>query len=75
MVIIALTAAAISTLYRSPSGGAQIKTAALLAASRLRDLRSNAMTSGYERIAAIDVDSATMRVQRRQRANLHFRDR
>jgi general secretion pathway protein H len=55
MVVIALTAAAISTLYRSPSGAAQVKTAALLAASRLRDLRSSAMTSGIERIAAIDV--------------------
>ncbi len=60
LVIIAMTAAAISTLYRSPSGSAQIKTAALLAASRLRDMRSNAMTSGSESFAAIDVDRHTM---------------
>lgn len=60
LVIIAMTAAAISTLYRSPSGSAQVKTAALLAASRLRDMRSNAMTSGSESFAAIDVDRRTM---------------
>lgn len=60
LVIIAMTVAAISTLYRSPSGGAQIKTAALLAASRLRDLRANAMTSGNERVAIIHVDERAM---------------
>lgn len=60
LVIIAMTAAAISTLYRSPSGSAQIKTAALLAASRLRDLRANAMTSGNERVATIHVDARAM---------------
>jgi general secretion pathway protein H len=60
LVVIAMTVAAISTLYRSPSGSAQVKTAALLAASRLRDLRSNAMTSGNERFAAINVDRRTM---------------
>lgn len=54
LVIIALAAAAISTLYRAPSGASQVKTAALLAASRLRDLRSGAMTTGIETIAEID---------------------
>lgn len=60
MLIIAMTAAAIATLYRSPSGSQQIKTAALLAASRLRDLRANAMTSGSERVATIHVDARAM---------------
>jgi general secretion pathway protein H len=56
LVVIALTAAAISTLYRAPSGASQVKAQALIAASRLRDLRSNAMTSGADRVAAIDVE-------------------
>lgn len=54
LVIIALAAGAVSTLYRAPSGASQVKTAALLAASRLRDLRSGAMTSGADTIAEID---------------------
>jgi len=60
LVIMAMTAAAISTLYRTPSGDAQVKTAALLAASRLRDLRANAMTSGTEGVAVIDVERRAM---------------
>jgi general secretion pathway protein H len=56
MVVMALTAAAISTLYRAPSGASQVRSVALIAASRLRDLRSNAMTSGTERVADIDVE-------------------
>ena len=60
LVIIAMTAASISTLYSSQSGGAQLKTAALLAASRLRDVRAKAMTSGAESLAAIDVGGHTM---------------
>lgn len=64
LVVIAMTAAAIATLYRSPSGASQVKTQALIAASRLRDLRSNAMTSGSESVAAIDV----------QRRSIEFSD-
>ncbi len=60
MVVIALTAAAIATLYRAPSGAQQVKTEALIAASRLRDLRSNAMTSGTEGAATIDVERRTI---------------
>ena len=60
LVIISLTAAAISTMVRSPSSSAQVKTAALLAASRLRDLRSGAMTSGIEGVSVIDVEHRTM---------------
>lgn len=55
LVIIALTAGAISMLYRSPSSDAQLKTASLTAASRLRDIRSGAMVSGTDRLAVIDV--------------------
>lgn len=54
LVIIALAATAVSTLYKGPSGATQVKTAALLAASRLRDLRAGAMTTGIETVAAID---------------------
>lgn len=56
LVVIGLTAGAIATLYRSPSSAAQLKTASLLAASRLRDIRSGAMVSGTDRIAVIDVE-------------------
>lgn len=55
LVIVALTAGAISMLYRSPSSDAQLKTASLMAASRLRDIRSGAMISGTDRLAVIDV--------------------
>ncbi|MBN9290519.1 MAG: prepilin-type N-terminal cleavage/methylation domain-containing protein [Hyphomicrobium denitrificans] len=55
LVIVALTAGAISMLYRSPSSEAQLKTASLMAASRLRDIRSGAMISGSDRLAVIDV--------------------
>lgn len=54
LVIVALTTAAISTLYRTPSGASQVKAAALLTASHLRDLRSGAMTTGTETVAEID---------------------
>jgi general secretion pathway protein H len=54
LVIVAMTTAAISALYRTPSGASQVKTAALLAASHLRDLRSGAMTTGSETVAEID---------------------
>ncbi len=56
LVVIALSAGAISTLYRSPSSGAQLKTASLQAASRLRDIRSGAMISGVDRVAVVDVE-------------------
>lgn len=59
MLVIAMTSAAVATLYRAPSGAAQVKTAALTAASRLRDLRAKAMTTGIERVAVIDVAQRT----------------
>lgn len=54
LLIIALAAAAVSSLYRAPSDASQVKTAALLTASHLRDLRSSAMTTGTETTAQID---------------------
>lgn len=57
MLVMAITVAAVSTLYRSPSGGLQVKATAQLAASRLRDLRAAALASGRERVATIDVDA------------------
>jgi general secretion pathway protein H len=60
LVIIALTAGAISMLYRSPSSDAQLKTASLTVASRLRDIRSGAMVSGTDRLAVIDVVQRSM---------------
>jgi general secretion pathway protein H len=61
MVIIIMSIAAISTLYRAPSGAKQVKAAALLAASRLRDLRAAAMSTGSERVATIDVGERVIR--------------
>lgn len=60
LVIVALTAGAISMLYRTPSSDAQLKTASLMAASRLRDIRSGAMISGTDRVAVIDVVSKSI---------------
>ncbi len=61
MVVITMTIAAISTLYRSPSSGTQVKVSALLTASRLRDLRTSAMSTGSERAATIDVAQRVIR--------------
>jgi general secretion pathway protein H len=61
MVVVTITIGALSSLYRSPSSGAQVRAAALLAASRLRDLRVAAMTTGSERVATIDAEGRTIR--------------
>jgi general secretion pathway protein H len=61
MAVIAMTIAAVSTLYRSPSGTTQVKAAAVLAASRLRDLRAAAMATGSERVATFDVGERVIR--------------
>jgi general secretion pathway protein H len=55
MAIMGLMIAAVSVLYRQPSAGLEVKAAAQLAASRLRDLRAAALSSGSERVAIIDV--------------------
>jgi general secretion pathway protein H len=61
MVILAMAMVAVSALYRSPSGGVQVKAAALQTASRLRDLRAAAMTTASERLAMIDVNGRAIR--------------
>lgn len=61
MAVIAMAVVAVSTLYPSPSSGTQVKATALLAASRLRDLRAAAMTTGSERVATIDVTRRVIR--------------
>lgn len=73
MAIIVMAAAAVSSLYRSPSSGTQVKAAALLAASRLRDLRAAAMTTGSERVATIDVNNRVIRFSDGHAALTHNR--
>jgi general secretion pathway protein H len=53
MTIVAMTMASMSLLYRTPSGASLAKSTALLTASRLRDLRAVAMSTGSERFAEI----------------------
>jgi len=61
MVIVAMAAMTVTAVYRTPSGSAEVKAAALMVASRLRDLRAAAMTSGGERTAEIDAGSRVLR--------------
>jgi general secretion pathway protein H len=60
MSIAALSLAAVSFLYSSPSGATKVKSAALMTASRLRDLRAAAMSRGEERVARIDPGARTL---------------
>ncbi len=55
MVVLAMMMVATSTLYHAPSGRTQVRSTALLAASRLRDLRAIAMETGRARKATIDL--------------------
>lgn len=57
MVIVGMMVAAVSAVYRPGSGTLEVRAAAMLTASRLRDLRSSAITSGKDRVVTIDVDS------------------
>jgi general secretion pathway protein H len=61
MVVLTMAVAAVSTLMRGPSSGTRVKAAALLAASRLRDLRSAAMATGSDRVATVDVGERVIR--------------
>jgi general secretion pathway protein H len=61
MVILGMAMVAVSAVYRTPSGGLQLKAAARLTAARLRDLRAAAMATGKERVAMIDVGSRQIR--------------
>src|SRR5262245_9540516 len=61
MTVMALSFVAVSTLSKGPSAGVQVKSAARQMASRLRDLRAAAMTTGSERVAMIDVNGRSVR--------------
>src|SRR4051794_32016078 len=56
MTVIVMAYAAVTAIYTKPSRGIEVKAAARLTASRLRDLRAAAMTTGSERIATVDVN-------------------
>jgi general secretion pathway protein H len=61
MAILAMAFVAVSAVYKRPSQGVEVKAAARLAASRLRDMRAAAMNSGTERSAYFDVNARTIR--------------
>ena len=61
MTVMAMAFVAISALSKGPSAGVQVKSAARQMASRLRDLRAAAMTTGSERVATIDVNGRAVR--------------
>ncbi len=61
MLLVALTTTAVVSVYRAPSSGTQVKSAALHVASGLRDLRSSAMQSGTEHLAVIDPTARVVR--------------
>jgi general secretion pathway protein H len=61
MTVMALAFVAVSAFSKGPSAGAQVKSAARQMASRLRDLRAAAMTTGSERVATIDVNGRAVR--------------
>jgi len=61
MVILGMAIVAVSALYRAPSGGVQVKAAAQLTASRLRDLRATALSTASARSATFDVDARVIR--------------
>jgi general secretion pathway protein H len=61
LIVIALSATAVTVIYRKPSPELRVKSAAFVAASRFRDLRASAIVSGVERSANIDVDRRIIR--------------
>lgn len=61
MVVLAMAMVAVATFARSPSAGLKVKAAAQLTASRLRDLRAAALTTGSERRASFDVNARAIR--------------
>ena len=61
MVILGMVMTAVSALYLAPSSGVQVKAAALLTASRLRDLRATALATGSARSASFDVEARAIR--------------
>ena len=55
MVVVAVAASSVLVLYRKPSAAMEVKAAALVTASRFRDLRALAVSTGTQRAAQIDV--------------------
>ncbi|SFV33460.1 GspH/FimT family pseudopilin [Hyphomicrobium facile] len=54
MSVAVVAAGAISFAFRNPSPGLKVKNAAMMTASRLRDLRATAMARGEERVVQIE---------------------
>jgi general secretion pathway protein H len=61
MVVLGLAIVAVSAVYRAPSDGVQVRAAAQLTASRLRDLRAAALSTGTARSATFDVNGRVIR--------------
>ncbi len=61
MIIASLATASILVLYRGPSSDTELRAAALMTASRFRDLRVTAVETGTQRIASIDVERRLIR--------------
>lgn len=55
MVVVTVAASSVLVLYRQPSASTEVKSAALVTASRFRDLRALAVNTGTQRVAHIDV--------------------
>ncbi len=66
LALVALCMGAVTLLFRQPSAGAQLKTAAVTTASRLRDLRVAAMSTQTERLAVIDTNRRSVRFSDRR---------
>lgn len=61
MTIMVLAASAVLTRHRGPSNALEVKTAALVTSSRLRDLRVTAMANGDDAVAVVDTASRVVR--------------
>ena len=59
--ILVLSLSAVSSFFNSSSTGTELKTAALLTASRLRDSRVAAMNSHSERVVHLDMKTRQIR--------------
>ncbi|WP_045836334.1 GspH/FimT family pseudopilin [Hyphomicrobium sp. 99] len=57
MVVVGMMVVALSTFNRPGTAALELKAAAMQTASRLRDLRSVAITKGKDRVALIDVNA------------------
>ncbi|SFV29604.1 GspH/FimT family pseudopilin [Hyphomicrobium facile] len=57
MVVLGMMVVALSAFNRPGTGALELKAAAIETASRLRDLRSDAIARGKDRVAIIDVNA------------------